>query len=103
MLPDIHTRSCHGFGKTKILQQWPSPRAEKIWKTVQKAQKAALASLVNHNETHVVYAADADRAAREVIAEEGWEKYFTHRLGHGALLLLLFATIIMMLTTSSQS
>ncbi|ORY88833.1 peptidase M24, structural domain-containing protein [Leucosporidium creatinivorum] len=83
MLPDIHTRSCHGFGKPKILQQWPSARAEKIWKTVHKAQEAALAALVNQNDTHVVYATDADRAARGVIAEEGWEKYFTHRLGHG--------------------
>lgn len=80
MLPDIHTRS--GCGRSIIKQVWPSPRAKKIWKTVRKAQQVALDSLDN-KDGRAVYAADPDRAARELIAEAGWGSRFTHRLGHG--------------------
>lgn len=89
MLPDKRSSTWFGFGRTVVSQEWPSARAEKVWQTVKKAQEVALESLVNRNQSHVVYAADVDRAAREVIAGEGWEKYFTHRLGHGELLKLL--------------
>lgn len=61
------------------IRTWPSPRSQKIWETVHRAQEAALEALKRPS----VHAADVDRAARKVIAREGWEKYFTHRLGHG--------------------
>ncbi|KAK4693021.1 hypothetical protein P7C70_g9013, partial [Phenoliferia sp. Uapishka_3] len=77
MLPDLPSRGSHGRMTKK--QQWPSARAEKIWKTVHRAQEAALKVL----ESEEVYAAEVDRAAREVIEEEGWGERFTHRVGHG--------------------
>lgn len=70
-------------------RKWPSARAERVWTTVHRAQQAALDALLTPNESSVVYAADVDRAARGVIEREGWGQYFTHRLGHGARLLLL--------------
>ncbi|KAI5481630.1 hypothetical protein MNV49_002856 [Pseudohyphozyma bogoriensis] len=77
MLPDSPS-SCHGAR----LQAWPDARAEKIWKTVHAAQEAALAALVK-NETEMVWAANVDKAAREVIEEAGFGISFTHRVGHG--------------------
>ncbi|GAA6063783.1 hypothetical protein JCM10212_005572 [Sporobolomyces blumeae] len=83
---------------------FPNERARKVYETVQLAQRAALAQLVTplrtrtdsssssgpspsleggQEERSVVYAAQVDRAAREVIERAGWGDYFTHRLGHG--------------------
>ncbi|KAI0647213.1 peptidase M24 [Trametes meyenii] len=50
----------------------------KLWDVVHSAQQVALASAINGTITQSV-----DRAARKVIAEAGYGKYFTHRLGHG--------------------
>lgn len=78
MLPDVS--SCHG---RLTPPTWPSERVKLIWETVSRAQHAALAALVPVNSSSVVYASDIDKAARSVIAEQGWETYFSHRLGHG--------------------
>lgn len=77
MLPNV------AAGCGRVSQAWPNARAEKIWKTVRRAQEAALASLVEKNSSSVVWAAEVDKAAREVIAAEGWGEFFSHRLGHG--------------------
>lgn len=82
MLPDISPRG--RFMKdaqtdSSPVRTWPSERAQRIWETVHRAQEAALKAL-KHADVH---AANVDRAARDVIAREGWERYFTHRLGHG--------------------
>lgn len=76
---------CHGRMSANK-QQWPNARAKKIWQTVNGAQKAALASLVQANSSQIVYAADVDKAARDVISAEGWGAFFTHRVGHGMFL-----------------
>lgn len=88
MLPDPPKRSsffgmrgCHGGAA----RQWPSERAEKIWRTVHEGQEAALKVLETTNASSVVYAADVDRAARDVLASAGYGQYFTHRVGHGVL------------------
>ncbi|GAA5935643.1 M24 family metallopeptidase [Sporobolomyces koalae] len=74
MLPDAED------GKTC---QWPSVQARKIYTTVQRAQRAALDKLETRGEGDVVRASEVDQAARQVIREQGWDQYFTHRLGHG--------------------
>lgn len=64
----------------------PSPHSREIckltvkqvWHTVHKAQSAAIAAM-----TAEASGASVDIAARTVIEEAGYGKYFTHRLGHG--------------------
>jgi Xaa-Pro aminopeptidase len=80
MLPDRHIH-----GKKEPTCEWPqSERSKKIFETVQRAQRAALDKLLTPNSTDIVYAAQVDKAARDVISAEGWGEYFTHRLGHGS-------------------
>ena len=55
-----------------------SNRQLKIWYAVRDAQTAALEAARNGSLTRV-----PDQAARAVLKSYGWEKYFTHRLGHG--------------------
>ncbi|KZT28494.1 peptidase M24 [Neolentinus lepideus HHB14362 ss-1] len=49
-----------------------------IWKLVQSAQSAALSSVHDGAITRTI-----DEAARTVISDAGYGRYFTHRLGHG--------------------
>ncbi|KAJ3558673.1 hypothetical protein NM688_g781 [Phlebia brevispora] len=49
-----------------------------LWDLVFNAQTAAINTAKNGT-----VAKDVDKAARHVIGEEGFEFYFTHRLGHG--------------------
>lgn len=88
MLPDskpaIKGAGCHSAAAAKLKNEWPSARAEKIWRTVYAAQVAALEAEVNANTlAGVVSAASVDQAARDLITAEGFGPYFTHRLGHG--------------------
>ncbi|GAA5994276.1 hypothetical protein JCM5350_002507 [Sporobolomyces pararoseus] len=79
MLPDQWIR-----GKKEPVCEWPkNERSKKIFETVQRAQRAALDKLLTPESEDVVYAAEVDRAARDVIAGENWGADFTHRLGHG--------------------
>ena len=55
-----------------------SDRQLEIWHAVRDAQTAALEAAKNGSFTRV-----PDQAARAVLKPYGWEKYFTHRLGHG--------------------
>jgi len=49
-----------------------------LWDTVFQAQTAAIKSMTTNSTC-----ADVDLAARKVIEDAGYGKYFTHRLGHG--------------------
>ncbi|KAI0748284.1 Creatinase/aminopeptidase [Daedaleopsis nitida] len=49
-----------------------------IWHIVHRAQRQAIQEARNGTVTAAV-----DRTARSLITEEGYGKYFTHRLGHG--------------------
>jgi Xaa-Pro dipeptidase len=56
----------------------PSPRHEEIWRLVHQAQSSGIAAAKPG-----VTCESVDAAARKVIEEAGYGKYFVHRLGHG--------------------
>ena len=56
----------------------PSDEFRKVYATVDRAQLAGIEALKAG-----VTGEDVDRAARKVIEDAGYGKYFTHRLGHG--------------------
>jgi Xaa-Pro aminopeptidase len=55
-----------------------SPKLERIYRVVLKAQHKAIAGI-----RPGVAAEDVDRLAREVISQAGFGRYFGHGLGHG--------------------
>jgi Xaa-Pro aminopeptidase len=55
-----------------------SPKLERLYRVVLKAQLKAIAAIRPDRPAHEV-----DRVAREVIAEAGFGRYFNHGLGHG--------------------
>jgi Xaa-Pro aminopeptidase len=60
---------CEGTGNYSLTE---------LWDTVHAAQTAAIEAMTtNHT------CADVDLAARKVIEDAGYGKYFNHRLGHG--------------------
>jgi Xaa-Pro aminopeptidase len=59
-------------------QKFSSPKKQKIYDTVLKAQEAALKFAKAG-----VRAADIDKAARDVIESAGYGDYFVHSTGHG--------------------
>ncbi len=56
----------------------PTPRHEEIWRLVHQAQSAGIAAAKPG-----VTCESVDAAARKVIDDAGYGKYFIHRLGHG--------------------
>ena len=56
----------------------PSEEFRKVYATVDRAQMAGIEALKTG-----AAGEDVDRAARKVIEDAGYGKYFTHRLGHG--------------------
>lgn len=56
----------------------PSDEFRKVYATVDRAQMAGIEALKAG-----ATGEDVDRAARKVIEDAGYGKYFTHRLGHG--------------------
>jgi Xaa-Pro dipeptidase len=56
----------------------PSDEFRKVYATVDRAQMAGIEALKPGAACE-----DVDRAARKVIEDAGYGKYFTHRLGHG--------------------
>jgi len=61
----------------------PSARAQEVWEAVRDARDAALALLHERvSGRQPVRGAEADDAARAVIAGRGFGPYFTHRTGH---------------------
>lgn len=63
--------------RTTVFGQ-PSARHEEIWRLVHQAQSAGIAAAKPG-----VTCESVDAAARRVIADAGYGKYFVHRLGHG--------------------
>jgi Xaa-Pro aminopeptidase len=55
-----------------------TPKLEKVYRTVLKAQEAGIAALKPGAK-----ASEVDAAGRAVIEEAGFSRYFTHGLGHG--------------------
>jgi Xaa-Pro aminopeptidase len=55
-----------------------SPKLERVYRVVLKAQQAALKAI-----RPGIPACDVDAAARRVIEEAGFARHFTHSLGHG--------------------
>lgn len=77
---DLGTR-LNGYCSDMTRTLWLGPvsaQFEKIYQTVRKAQIAATASLMSG-----LKARDADKIARDVISRAGYEKAFSHSLGHG--------------------
>jgi Xaa-Pro aminopeptidase len=66
------------FGRSAYLGQ-PSAEYQKVHDTVIKSQADAMAAMVAGKCT----AAEANRIARKVIADAGYDEGFGHRLGHG--------------------
>jgi Xaa-Pro aminopeptidase len=66
------------FGRSAFLGE-PSAEYQRVHDTVIKAQGDAMAAMVAGQCT----AAGANRIARAVIAEAGYDEGFSHRLGHG--------------------
>ena len=56
----------------------PSDEMKRIYETVKKANEAGRAAVMPGAACE-----DVDRAARDVIEQAGYGKYFTHRTGHG--------------------
>ena len=57
-----------------------------LWDLVYTAQHAAIQTAHNGTVTAAV-----DQTARRIIREGGYGEYFTHRLGHGELVLVIIA------------
>ncbi|MGL4943629.1 MAG: M24 family metallopeptidase [Thermoguttaceae bacterium] len=68
---------CSDLTRTLILEK-PSKKLVKVYETVLAAQQAAIKAI-----RPGVKAADVDAAARRVIDDAGFGKYFTHGTGHG--------------------
>ncbi|WP_047151384.1 M24 family metallopeptidase [Aneurinibacillus tyrosinisolvens] len=68
---------CSDITRTFVLGE-PTAEMEKIYDTVLRAEEAAIQAVRTGRPL-----AEVDRAARELIAGEGYGPYFTHRTGHG--------------------
>jgi Xaa-Pro aminopeptidase len=81
ILIDWGALSPHGYRSdlTRVLVTGKiSPKLERIYRVVLKAQRRAIAKM-----RPGILASEVDAAARDVIANEGFGKYFGHGLGHG--------------------
>jgi Xaa-Pro aminopeptidase len=68
---------CSDMTRTVVLGK-PDKRIKEIIRLTRKAQRAALKTI-----RAGILAKEADRAARKIIADAGFGKYFGHGLGHG--------------------
>jgi Xaa-Pro aminopeptidase len=61
----------------------PGAKAMEVWTAVRDARDAAIAVVVDNAARHnPIAGAVADDAARKVITDRGYGRYFTHRTGH---------------------
>lgn len=74
----IYEGYCYDFGRTVSFGE-PPEELVRIHRVVMDAQRAGIAALKAGEAT----AADADRAARQVVEAAGYGEAFRHRLGHG--------------------
>ena len=68
---------CYDYGRTVFFGE-PEGAFQDIYRLVMASQQAGIAAM----RAGQVTAAEADRAARDVIAEAGFGEAFRHRLGH---------------------
>jgi len=71
------------ISRVAIAASHPKPKHTEIFQIVRAAQKAAtdfIQSRISRSEP--VFGFEADRAARQVIEDAGYGKFFTHRTGH---------------------
>jgi Xaa-Pro aminopeptidase len=73
----IYEGYCYDFGRTVFFGE-PEAEAVRVHRLVMEAQAAGVAAL----RANAVTGAEADAAARAVIEDAGYGKYFMHRLGH---------------------
>lgn len=66
------------FGRSAFLGE-PPAEYQRVHEAVVQAQADAMAAMIAGQST----AAEANRIARQVIADAGYDEGFTHRLGHG--------------------
>lgn len=69
---------CYDFGRTVFFGE-PDAEAQRVYDLVMASQAAGVAAMKAGQATTT----DADKAARDVIAEAGYGETFRHRLGHG--------------------
>lgn len=69
---------CYDFGRTVYFGE-PHPEQQKVYDLVMASQRAGIQAM----QAGKVTAAQADAAARQVIADAGYGEAFRHRLGHG--------------------
>jgi Xaa-Pro dipeptidase len=61
----------------------PTPKQQEVWAAIRDARDAAIALLTKKLAAgEAVQGREADTAARAVIEQRGYGKYFTHRTGH---------------------
>ena len=73
----VHDGMCYDYGRTVSFGA-PSAEQIKVHALIMASQKAGVAALRSGRVT----CADIDKAARDVIADAGYDKAFRHRLGH---------------------
>ena len=73
----VHDGYCYDYGRSVFFGE-PSPEYRRVHALVMGAQAAGIAALRAGNTC-----AQADAAARAVIADAGYGEAFRHRLGHG--------------------
>lgn len=73
----VHDGMCYDYGRTVSFGA-PSAEQVKVHRLIMDAQAAGIAALRAGRAT----CAEVDKAARDVIADAGYDKAFRHRLGH---------------------
>ena len=69
---------CNDFGRTIYLGE-PNDKLTKIHELIMSAQKTGIEAMIPNKIT----AEQLDKLARDIIADGGYTKEFSHRLGHG--------------------
>ena len=78
----LYNGYCSDMTRTVVVGK-ASPEQKKIYQTVKQAQEAGLLAIKAG-----ISGKDADKAARDIIDNAGYGKYFGHSLGHGVGLLI---------------
>ncbi len=73
----VHEGMCYDYGRTVSFGA-PSAEQIKVHRLIMDSQAAGIAAL----KAGAATCAEVDKAARDVIAEAGYDKAFRHRLGH---------------------
>ena len=69
---------CSDFGRTVFVGE-PAPQLIKAHELIMRAQKEGIAVM----KAGQISGAEVNRLARQIVMEEGYDREFNHRLGHG--------------------